>query len=99
MGGDGMSLHASERETTVTTTDADDTVRIWTAQRRHIGRMRRHPAFTEVGTGFYDGSEWAEFAIPADQWPPASGAKRKSNLTDEQKQAAAARLAAARGDS
>lgn len=91
-----MSLHASERETTVTATDADPEVRIWTAQRRHIGRMRRHPAFTEVDSGFHDGSEWAEFTIPADQWNPATGAKRKSGLTDEQKQAAAERLAAAR---
>lgn len=90
------SLTAAERETTVTTTDADDTVRIWTAQRRHIGRMRRHDAFTEVKTGTIGGSEWAEFTIPADQWNPASGAKRKSNLTDEQRQASAARLAAAR---
>ncbi|MBD3778498.1 MAG: hypothetical protein IE923_04435 [Micrococcales bacterium] len=92
-----MSLHASERETTVTATDADDTVRIWTAQRRYIGRLRRHPAFTEVGTGVHDGSEWAEFTIPADQWNPATGAKRKSTLTDEQKRAAAQRLAASRG--
>lgn len=91
-----MSLHASERETTVTSTDADAEVRIWTAQRRHIGRMRRHPAFTEVGSGFHDGSEWAEFTIPSDQWNPASGAKRKSTLTDEQRRAAADRLASAR---
>lgn len=93
-----MSLHASERETTVTTTDADDTVRIWSAQRRHIGRMRRHPAFMEVAAGEHDGTAWAEFTIPADQWSPATGAKRKSNLTDEQKRAAAERLAAARED-
>jgi len=92
-----VSLHASERETTIASTDADETVRIWSAQRRHIGRMRRHPAFTEVGSGFHDGSEWAEFTIPADQWNPASGAKRKSNLTDEQRAAAAERLAKARG--
>jgi hypothetical protein len=93
-----VSLHASERETTVTTTDDDDTVRIWTAQRRHIGRMRRHAAFTEVGTGLTEGSEWAEFTIPADQWNPATGAKRKSSLTDEQKLASAERLARARED-
>lgn len=91
-----MSLHAAERETTVASTDGDDTVRIWTAQRRHIGRLRRHPAFTEVKSGYHDGTEWAEFTIAADQWNPASGAKRKSNLTDEQRQAAADRLRAAR---
>ncbi len=93
-----MSLHASERETTVTTTDDDDTVRIWSAQRRHIGRMRRHPAFTEVASGLAEGSEWAEFTIPADQWSPATGAKRRSGLSDEQKRAAAERLRAGRQD-
>lgn len=91
-----MSLHASERETTVSSTDDADEVRIWSAQRRHIGRMRRHPSFTEVRSGFHDGSEWAEFTIPADQWNPASGAKRKSGLSDEQKRAAADRLRAGR---
>ncbi|GIG27152.1 hypothetical protein [Cellulomonas denverensis] len=91
-----MSLHASERETTVSSTDDAAEVRIWSAQRRHIGRMRRHPSFTEVRSGFHDGSEWAEFTIPADQWNPASGAKRKSGLSDEQKRAAAERLRAGR---
>ena len=92
-----MSLHATERETTVTTSDGDDLVRIWSAQRRYIGRMRRNAAFTEVASGEHDGSEWAEFVIAADQWNPASGAKRKSTLTPEQRSAAAARLAATRG--
>jgi len=50
-----MSLHADERETTVTSTDADDVVLIWTAQRRHIGKLRRHPSFKEVRSGFSDG--------------------------------------------
>jgi len=94
-----MSLHATERETTVTITDADDTVRIWTAQRRYIGRLRRHPAYAEIATGFHDGSEWAEFTIPADRWNPATGAKReRAPMTDEQRAEAAARLARARKD-
>jgi hypothetical protein len=91
-----VSLNAAERETTVNATDDDSLVRIWTAQRRHIGRLRRHPAFTEVASGLTEGSEWASFTIPADQWNPATGAKRKSNLTDEQRQASAERLARAR---
>lgn len=35
-------------------------------------------------------------ANPADSWSPASGAKRKSNLTDEQRRAAGERLRAVR---
>ena len=93
----GASLSAAERETTVTITDADDMVRIWTAQRRYLGRLRRHPSFTEVKSGTHGGTEWAEFTIPARDWNPATGAKRKSNMTDEQKAALAERLRAVRG--
>ena len=89
-------MNADERETTVTASDGDETVRIWTAQRRYITKLRRHPKVTEVRTGFVDSSEWAEFTVPADQWNPASGVKRASSLTDEQKRASAERLARAR---
>ena len=92
----GQSLSAAERETTVTITDADDTVRIWTAQRRYLGRLRRHPSFTEVKSGTHGGTEWAEFTIPASEWNPATGAKRKVTMTDEQRAASAARLRAVR---
>ena len=95
----GHSLSAAERETTVTITDADDMVRIWTAQRRYLGRLRRHPSFTEVKSGTHGGTEWAEFTIPAAEWNPATGAKRKSNMTDEQKAALAERLRAVRAAS
>ena len=95
----GPSLSAAERETTVTITDADDVVRIWTAQRRYLGRLRRHPSYTEVKSGTHGGTEWAEFTIPARDWNPATGAKRKSNMTDEQKAALAERLRAVRAAS
>ena len=90
------SLSAAERETTVTITDADDVVRIWTAQRRYLGRLRRHPSYTEVKSGTHGGTEWAEFTIPASEWNPATGAKRKVTMTDEQRAASAARLRAVR---
>jgi hypothetical protein len=83
---------AEERETVINATDADDMVRIWTCQARYLGRLRRHPSFTEVKSGRYGSTEWAEFTIPASEWNPASGAKRRVTLTDEQKRAAAAHL-------
>lgn len=89
-------LTAPERETVVNADDDASTVRIWTAQRRYITRLRRNSAFTETATGFHGSTEWAEFTIPAADWNPASGAKRRVNLTDEQRQAAADRLRAAR---
>jgi hypothetical protein len=87
---------APERETVITTTDADTRVRIWTAQRKYISRLKKNPAFTLVKEGEHGSSPWAEFTIPADQWSPAGGAKRKLNLTVEQRAAAAQRLRVAR---
>lgn len=93
-----MAMVATERETVVNCSDGDDTVRIWTAQRRFITRLQRHPKATLVASGEHDGSAWAEFEIPASEWNPVSGIKRASNLTDEQRRAAAERLAKARGE-
>ena len=90
------SLSSDERETVITVTDADQSVHIWTAQKRHITRMRKHDSFTETATGYHGTTEWASFTIPARDWNPASGAKRKRNLTDEQRQALADRLARSR---
>lgn len=73
------SLTAVERETTVTTTDEDDEVRIWTCRPKHLTALRRHPAFTEVASGFYGTTEWAEFTIAEQLWSPATGAKRKGH--------------------
>lgn len=79
-----MSFSPDERETTVVSTDASDTVVIWSAQRRHITKMRKNPAFVEVRNGEYEGSVWAEFHIPAELWSPV-GVKRKRNLTQEER--------------
>lgn len=88
---------AAERETTVTVTDADTDVRIWTARRKDITRLRKHNGATEIRSGFDGTTEWAEFTIPADKWNPATGIKRQGRkLTPEQRKAAAERLAKAR---
>ena len=91
-----MALTAPERETTVLSTDGDDVVVIESAQRRYLTRLRKNPSFTEVATGTYEGTEWARFTIPARDWNPASGAKRRRNLTDEQRGELRDRLAKAR---
>lgn len=90
------SLSAAERETTVTANDEDGLVRIWSAQRKHITKMRRNPQFTEVKSGFYGTSEWAEFTVPADRWSPV-GVKRLVSLTEQQRNDRRDRLQAARG--
>lgn len=90
------SLSAAERETVVTTSDANELVRIWTAQRRFITRLRKNPQFTEVQSGFYGTTEWAAFTIPVDRWSPL-GVKRLVSLTEQQRNDARTRLQAARG--
>lgn len=85
---------AAERETVVTTSDGSGYVSIWTAQRKFITRLRKNPKAEEVKSGFYEGSEWAEFRIPSGEWNPATGIKRNNNLTEEQRRAASERLRA-----
>jgi hypothetical protein len=85
-----LSLEPGERETIVNACDADGLVRIWTAQRTVITRLRKDPAFTEIDSGHQEGTEWARFTIPADEWTPA-GVKRKRNLSPDQRAQAAAR--------
>lgn len=83
---------AAERETVINASDGDDVVRIWTAQRRFITRLQKNPRVKQVGSGEHDGTPFYAFEIPASEWNPVSGVKRQSNMTDEQKRAAAERL-------
>lgn len=89
-------MERNEQETVVATVATDTVVEITTAQRRHLNALRRHPAFTEVRSGVYDGTEWATFTIPANEWDPASGGKRRRNVSPEARKAAAERLKNAR---
>ena len=59
---------APERETIINLDDGSDLARIWTAQRPVITRLRKHPGFTEVASGFHGSSPWAEFTAPADKF-------------------------------
>lgn len=92
-----MSLTAYERETVINLNDDEPVVRVWTAQRTMITRLRKDANYTEVETGFEDGTEWASFTCPKDQF--RVGSKRQSDMTDEQKRALTERLQSARAAS
>jgi len=81
-----MSLNASERETVILGSDAEDLITIWTAQRATITRLRGNPSARETESGFYGTSAWAKFEMPANLLSFRSGRIR---LTDEQRQARA----------
>lgn len=85
-----------EQETTVSVTRADEFVHIWTAIPAHINRLKKNTSFTLLRESTTKGEIWASFSIPATNWNPASGAKRKRNLSEEQKAESAARLKKAR---
>lgn len=76
---------ALERETIITLSDGDDLVRIWTAQRSVITRLRRDDRFTETTNPARCAEGEAEFTIPRDRWSPVSGCKRTVNLSEEQR--------------
>ena len=79
-----------ERETVVNTSDGDDVVRVYTQQRKYIHRLLADHRFTLIGQGTHnDGIRWAEFTIPASDWNPLTGAKRRSGMTPEQRTRAA----------
>lgn len=87
-------MNADERETIVNASDGDDLVRIWTAQRRYITKMRNDSRFTETASGVHETTEWAEFTIEARSWSPL-GVKRRVSLTEQQRNEARNRLLAA----
>lgn len=92
-----MSLTKPEKETVVTMSDGDDLVRIWSAQGKYIRRLRKRPHVTEVRSGVYEGTEWAEFTVPADKYSPVTGvAQNRSPLSEEEKTRRAVQLQGSR---
>jgi len=87
---------AEERETVINATDADEMVRVWSAQRAWITALRKSRSFTEIRCGMADGTECAEFEIPKDLWNPVRGVKHPRKQSSEQKRASVERLAAYR---
>ena len=87
-----MAYSAAERETTVTTSDADPWVHIHTYQRPYMTKLLANPDFEVLVRT----DDYLRVRIAGDKWNPASGARRKRTYTAEQRAAAGKRLAAAR---
>ena len=75
---------AFERETTITLSDGDTLVRIWTSQHHVIQHLRKDKRFAETTDPSRCTTEEAEFTIPRTEWTPWGGAKHRRQLTDEQ---------------
>lgn len=87
-------ISADERETVLTMSDADDVVRVWSAQRRQISALRANPLWTEIRSGSIEGTPFAEFTAPAEGFIVAKGAKRTRNVSDEARAARSERMRA-----
>ena len=92
-----QTLTADERETTLTMSDGDDLVRITTAQRTVITKLRRKPEiFTETASGHFGATEWAEFTCPKDRFNLGAAARPKREISEAQREAALANVFRAR---
>lgn len=92
-----QTLTADERETTLTMSDGDDLVRITTAQRTVITKLRRKPEiFTETASGHFGATEWAEFTCPKDRFNLGAAARPKREISEAQREAALANVVRAR---
>jgi hypothetical protein len=91
-----VSLTAPERETVITTSDADGTATIWTAQRPVITKLKNNPAATLIEEGHYGTSVWARFELPAGL---VSFRTVRRRMSEEQRAKAAERMRNLRGQS
>ncbi|HSX68451.1 hypothetical protein [Nocardioides sp.] len=84
-----MTKHLTdyERETILNTTDADDYLTIWTAQKPVLRALRnkakQNQNITETKSGSYGSSPWAEFRIPVTDVSWSGLVKRGGELPTE----------------
>ena len=84
-----------ESETTVSGIQADRCYYIGSNRQKHITRLNREVEAGRAELLTTEG-EWAQYKISEKHFDPLTGFKRQVNMSDEQRQAAAERLAKAR---
>ena len=80
----GSGVIAEERETTITYTDADKSVSIYTCRRQDITALKRKLArgvVLEAEGNYPDGTAWARFTLPRNLWRIGNAVKRASTRT------------------
>lgn len=86
-----------EQETTVTLGRDDEYVRIWTNNPVHARKLDADPRVQKLTSVQGETGEWGgDYRIAATDFDPLKGFRRRHTMTDEQKRAAADRLAKAR---
>lgn len=87
-----MSISRDEQETTISYNVADEKVQIYSCVPKHVRKMLKDDRYTLVEQGEFEGTLWGKFTIPTNEWNPVTGAKRRSNLSAEQREALANRM-------
>jgi len=95
------AITRDEMETTVVNNLGQDYVMIWSNVARDISKLEKHPRVEIINKGRHGQTRWVEARVPMGEWNPVSGVKRAESTnkrvwTDEERQAAAERLAKAR---
>lgn len=99
MSAEVASIPRDEQETTISWMRDDDRVNVYTSNRVHLDRLRKLASDRDYVTEIRGGSTWGEFMVSSDSFKLFSAIRAKRTMTAEQRAAASARLAAARGES
>jgi hypothetical protein len=86
------SLTAAERETVIIFNDLDDVAHVATHQRTVLTKLRRNPAAREIRDMTHGPTAGAEFELPKALISFRTGRRTGRPLTEDERQALAARL-------
>lgn len=92
------SIPRDEQETTISWMRDDVRVNIYTSNRVHLERLRKLASNRDYVEEVRGGTTWGEFHVSADSFKLFSAIRAKRTLTEEQRSAAASRLAKARAE-
>lgn len=88
-----MSMDATERETSLAYSDADDTIHVYSSIRKDITAMKKKEQFELVEEGKHNGSTpYAHFKIARESFDISKAAKYKRQMTEEQRKAQSERM-------
>ena len=85
-----------EQETTITVGRLDKVARVWTADLRHLRRLRKLVSTQSSVRKVRGGEDWAEFEVDLDYFYLFSAFRRKRTVPEAERAARAERLATAR---
>lgn len=93
-----MSFALDEQETIITIPREGDTVTVWSSHRPHVGRLRKLIQTKGIGKELSGDEYSATFEFPSENFSITGALRAKRKVSEAQREAARARLAAARAE-